>query len=510
LAGCPPVRVTDVLVCPLVSIGGWKQLVLLPSRLLAELSREQTQSVLAHELAHIRRRDHWVRCFELIVLALFWWNPIAWWASRRLRQAEEECCDAWVVWALPECRRSYGQALLRTVEILTEGRVIAPIAGSGFGKHLFTRRIEMIMQNQFPRSLPWWGVLGLVSISCLILPWTVQPITAVEAQESEEQAVAVRQPNSAEEAPVSKQALRYDGKDFNWWRVQLLIELKAELRVEALKAMGVFGANGYAEHAAVAIIEVVKSYEIQSRNSDDQKVIGAAATALRKIGPPAVKSLIAAVKGENINARQFAVSLLRRSVPNEAVVAALIAATEDDNPQVRRSAVNALPTHGKDVVSALTKALKDEDLETRYFAARALGQMEPTAVNAVPALITAAKDDEHRFMRQNALAALARIQPDPNVVVPLLIQTLKDKDPSVRRITIEYLGEIGPKAKAAVPALIEAFSDIDRHDRVLVARALGQIGPEAKQAITVITKALQDEDKNLQRVAVEALKKITR
>jgi len=76
LASCPALRVTDALVCPLVSIGGSKQLVLLPSRLLAELSREQTRSVLAHELAHIRRRDHWVRCFELIVLALIvLWRP---------------------------------------------------------------------------------------------------------------------------------------------------------------------------------------------------------------------------------------------------------------------------------------------------------------------------------------------------------------------------------------------------------------------------------------------------
>ncbi len=161
---------TDALVCPLVSIGGWKQLVLLPSRLLTELSREQTRSILAHELAHLRRHDHWVRCFELIVLALFWWNPIAWWASRRLRQAEEECCDAWVVWALPECRRSYGQALLRTVEVLTEGRMIAPIAGAEFGKYLFTKRIEMNMKKETPHRMPWLGRAATMVLGITMLP----------------------------------------------------------------------------------------------------------------------------------------------------------------------------------------------------------------------------------------------------------------------------------------------------------------------------------------------------
>ena len=75
--------------------------------------------MLAHELAHVRRRDHWVRIFDVCVLSLYWWNPIAWLASRQLRRSEEECCDTLVVWALPNGRRIYGQTLLKAVEYLT-------------------------------------------------------------------------------------------------------------------------------------------------------------------------------------------------------------------------------------------------------------------------------------------------------------------------------------------------------------------------------------------------------
>src|SRR5262249_52937721 len=71
---------------------------LLPADLLSRLSKEQRATLLAHELAHLRRRDHWVRGLEFVVSALYWWHPVVWWACRELREAEEQCCDAWVVW----------------------------------------------------------------------------------------------------------------------------------------------------------------------------------------------------------------------------------------------------------------------------------------------------------------------------------------------------------------------------------------------------------------------------
>src|SRR5437667_428240 len=68
---------------------------LFPAGLLERLDREQREALLAHELAHWRRRDHWVRLVELAVLVLYWWHPVVWWARRELHEAEEQCCDAW-------------------------------------------------------------------------------------------------------------------------------------------------------------------------------------------------------------------------------------------------------------------------------------------------------------------------------------------------------------------------------------------------------------------------------
>ena len=77
---------------------------LLPGELMDELSEDAVKTLLVHELAHYRRRDHWVRGLELIAASLFWWHPVVWWAIREIREVEEECCDAWVVDQLPTLR----------------------------------------------------------------------------------------------------------------------------------------------------------------------------------------------------------------------------------------------------------------------------------------------------------------------------------------------------------------------------------------------------------------------
>ena len=92
----------------------------------------QRATLLAHELAHLRRRDHWVRCLELLVTGLYWWLPVVWMARHALREAEEQCCDAWVVWAFPDAARSYAETLLDTLDFLHRSHQTEPLLASGF------------------------------------------------------------------------------------------------------------------------------------------------------------------------------------------------------------------------------------------------------------------------------------------------------------------------------------------------------------------------------------------
>ena len=92
-------------------------------RLLRQLDDQSSALILAHELAHLRRRDHWVRAVELIVSTVYWWNPLVWVIRRQIHQAEDLCCDAWVRWAFPDCTKRYAEVVLKTAESLNASQV---------------------------------------------------------------------------------------------------------------------------------------------------------------------------------------------------------------------------------------------------------------------------------------------------------------------------------------------------------------------------------------------------
>ena len=93
----------------------------LPQALVAELSVDQRSAVLAHELSHLRRGDHFVRWLEVVATALLWWHPLVWIARRQIHRLEEECCDDAVVRSMPELKHAYALAIARVFERLGTG-----------------------------------------------------------------------------------------------------------------------------------------------------------------------------------------------------------------------------------------------------------------------------------------------------------------------------------------------------------------------------------------------------
>ncbi len=171
LKRCPGVRLVPGHVPPLLWAFGGLPCLLVPVELLDVLSEEQLDTLLVHELAHLRRRDHWVRVLEFVVMGLYWWHPVVWYARRELREAEEQCCDAWVVSTLPGAGRTYASALLDTLDFLSTTQAAVPPLASGLGQIAdLKRRLTMIMQGNTPRSLTWPGCLAIVALGLLILP----------------------------------------------------------------------------------------------------------------------------------------------------------------------------------------------------------------------------------------------------------------------------------------------------------------------------------------------------
>jgi beta-lactamase regulating signal transducer with metallopeptidase domain len=171
LADAPEVWLVPAPVSPLLWALGRSPRLLLPAGLWGRLTEAQRDSLLVHELAHLRRRDHWVRRLELLVLGLYWWHPVVWWARLRLQDAEEECCDAWVTWALPGAGPAYASALVETFAYLSDARTAVPLGASGSGRsrHL-RRRLTMILRGKTSRSLHGLALAGVLVLAAVLLP----------------------------------------------------------------------------------------------------------------------------------------------------------------------------------------------------------------------------------------------------------------------------------------------------------------------------------------------------
>lgn len=166
----PDVRVVDSAIAPLVWCMGWRTTVVLPLRLIHGLDEAEIAMVLVHELAHLRRRDHWVRVIELITSALYWWNPLVGWIRRRLHAVEEHCCDAWVAWIYPDQSHFYAETLLKAAEVLPADKPLPAFASPFLNAHTLKERIEMVLKNRplctISRSAAvWLALLTIVVIS---------------------------------------------------------------------------------------------------------------------------------------------------------------------------------------------------------------------------------------------------------------------------------------------------------------------------------------------------------
>ncbi len=228
LRTAPEIVVTSARVSPLLWATWRRRRIVLPEALLARLTPAQQSTIVAHELAHLARGDHRLRWLETMVLAAYWWLPAAWWARRKLSEAEEQCCDALVVARLPERARAYASALLETVEFLADPPVALPALASGLGAAFpLKRRFEMILKEHRGAAAPKLASRLALATALVALPLSPLGLRAWAEESSESTVeVAVSADLTAEAKPEVAQR-----------QVELGLELRAdnptELGVEA-------------------------------------------------------------------------------------------------------------------------------------------------------------------------------------------------------------------------------------------------------------------------------------
>ncbi|HEY6551769.1 MAG TPA: M56 family metallopeptidase [Vicinamibacteria bacterium] len=89
-----PVRLYESALVQVPTVMGWlRPVVLLPASAITGLSPEQLELILAHELAHVRRRDYLVNLVQTGAETFLFYHPAVWWVSHRMRVEREHCCD---------------------------------------------------------------------------------------------------------------------------------------------------------------------------------------------------------------------------------------------------------------------------------------------------------------------------------------------------------------------------------------------------------------------------------
>jgi len=187
----PQVLMVDANVSPMVWCGRGIRLVL-PMELWSQLDTAGRRAVLCHELAHLKRRDHWMLWLDQVAAVVYWWHPVVWWVRRRVHEEAENSCDAWVTWLLPQGRRAYAQALLRTTEFVQCKASAAPIAGIGVvsGRaERFARRIKMVMTESAKPRLSGAGVV--MALALALGGWLAAPARSCPEDKNHGQAKAV-------------------------------------------------------------------------------------------------------------------------------------------------------------------------------------------------------------------------------------------------------------------------------------------------------------------------------
>jgi uncharacterized protein (TIGR03435 family) len=141
------------------AVGWLRPYILLPVTALTGLSEAQVTAILAHELAHISRRDYLLNSLQTAVETVLFYHPAVWWVGREMRLEREHCCDDIAV-AICGNAFEYARALAEMEEI--RDRIPAPAIAANGGELLGRIRRVLGREERASRSLGSIAAAGLL------------------------------------------------------------------------------------------------------------------------------------------------------------------------------------------------------------------------------------------------------------------------------------------------------------------------------------------------------------
>ena len=166
------VYICDDIASPFI-LGVLRPRIYLPSG----LTGATLESVLRHERAHLKRRDHWWKPLAHVLIAVYWFNPLLWAAYVLLCRDIELACDERVVRDMTrEDRAAYSQALLQCSLNRRRRLVLCPLA---FGEVGVRTRVKSVLR--YRRPAVWLSAAAVLLCAALAVTFLTEPKTAENA-----------------------------------------------------------------------------------------------------------------------------------------------------------------------------------------------------------------------------------------------------------------------------------------------------------------------------------------
>jgi len=449
----------------------------LPESALEELDLEEQRVMLAHELAHLARRDPLWLAFASMMERVFWFQPLNRVARRRIATSAEYLCDEWAV-----RRTGSGVALARCLAQVAEwiqtSPLGVPVAGMAEERSLLVSRVEKLLAGarQDSRSR---GVLAVASVAVVLATIALVPGVTGRAASASEPYGMPDEPMASHDSPVMKPATE--------WRAvpSAAHEAKQSAQPESQPA-----------NADTAVVFAL----IGRLKDEDAEVRAAAAESLGKLEDSrAVPGLIGALSDREAKVRAAAAQSLAKFTDPRALgpLSALLA---DQETEVRKEALDALTQYETGVpVAGIIRLLSDPDADLRHDAAHAIGHFGDRSAGAALAPLV---KDPSPDVRQAAIESIADLHDVAHASV--IVPALSDANADVRQQALEALGEL--KVPLPDATLLVLLRDPNSDVRAKAAEAAGQRSSVA--AIPSLRRLIDDENPDVRQTAIEALANI--
>lgn len=226
-------------------IGLLKPAVIVPLGMFTHLSLSQVETILIHELYHLKRLDYLVNIMQLFMEGVLFYNPAVWYISDRIRLEREHSCDDAVVQTSND-PVNYAKALVQLAEKQQYIR-LAPGAGGSKRDHFMTRIRRIINRNDMKKNMQervislllFAGAIMMVVVisgfsSGFSIITQVDRIPQISAQQLVPAQVLPDNPVQDTIRNPKKQEELKEGKEVDW---DLIKEDMEAARMEAIEAM---------------------------------------------------------------------------------------------------------------------------------------------------------------------------------------------------------------------------------------------------------------------------------